>query len=329
MARAGTRPVPAPRSLPEGTVVTRQNTPGAITPTERHVAGLNTVANVALPALGGAGGVGMRVAANAGLGALNSEDGERIRGATAGALVGEVLHHTLHGALKAKGALDYGAGMTEAGAEGLREMTPRAAPVGDPLDQLIAQHAPATPAPSAASAEPEGGVEYRHTWLGCCPNVPKAKTFLRGALVTPYAARRERTPGLSRRCTPAGARRSMPSTCDDRGRPRPRGAHRRAAVALRAKLNADTWARRPTGANRRHAAAQEFADVEHQLASARAQRGQSSAQATRSGNQADAARDAATGRPTSRGARRAGPRRSAPRATRPRAPAPTTTRYGS
>jgi diguanylate cyclase (GGDEF)-like protein len=70
--------------------VTKENTPGAITSREQAVAAANTAANVALPAVGKLGLLA-RLGVNAGLGAINDSD-EPLRGATAGAVLGEAIH---------------------------------------------------------------------------------------------------------------------------------------------------------------------------------------------------------------------------------------------
>lgn len=97
--RASGRPLPR---------VTRENTPNAVTPEASLLGTANSLANVGLmvaPQLG----LPLRIATNAGLGALNDRE-QRVRGAVAGGLLGEVVH----GAVNLPKAFDVSEGMVEA-----------------------------------------------------------------------------------------------------------------------------------------------------------------------------------------------------------------------
>lgn len=65
--------------------------PNAVTPRENRLGIINTTANVLLPKIP-VGGIAGRAAVNTALGAVNSPEGERVRGATGGLLLGELLH---------------------------------------------------------------------------------------------------------------------------------------------------------------------------------------------------------------------------------------------
>lgn len=74
------------------TIITKENTPDAITKEQKALGTVNTLANVVLP---GVGGAATRVI-NAGLGAINDKE-QPVRGALTGLAIGELLHapHTL------------------------------------------------------------------------------------------------------------------------------------------------------------------------------------------------------------------------------------------
>jgi GGDEF domain-containing protein len=70
--------------------VTKENTPSAIPQKEQNLAAVNTAVNLALPAVGKLG-ILARLGVNTGLGAINDAE-QPLRGATAGLVLGEVLH---------------------------------------------------------------------------------------------------------------------------------------------------------------------------------------------------------------------------------------------
>lgn len=89
--------------------------PGVVSPDVQRRGVINTAANVgflAAPELAAPA----RVAVNAGLGAMNDPE-ERIRGAVAGTVLGEVLHAPQ----AIKHVTDFGDGMVEAGVKGMHE----------------------------------------------------------------------------------------------------------------------------------------------------------------------------------------------------------------
>jgi diguanylate cyclase (GGDEF)-like protein len=93
--------------------VTKENTPNAITPKEQALAVANTAINLALPAAGVLS-LPARAAVNAGIGAMNDSD-QPLRGATAGLVLGEVLHATPKVAKTIGSPFDVSKGAIEAG----------------------------------------------------------------------------------------------------------------------------------------------------------------------------------------------------------------------
>ena len=124
--------------------VTKANTPNAVTPREFGKGAFDSAVNIGF-ALAPELALPIRAGVNAGLGALNSPD-DRLRGATAGLALGEVLH----GATKLPGKLgrigDVSGGMMDEGVQGLKE-------VGQEQSLWSANRRPGyTPSPSGHTA---------------------------------------------------------------------------------------------------------------------------------------------------------------------------------
>lgn len=136
-------------------VITKENTPGAITKGEKLRGEVNTLANIALP---GVGGEVTGHLINAGLGAINDPE-QPIRGATAGLIIGGLLHapKMLHG------AADVSEGMVPrdlgSDAKYQEQVNPieRLSPNRRPLYTLPENQRPPVEPPPEAEAQSFGG----------------------------------------------------------------------------------------------------------------------------------------------------------------------------
>jgi len=136
-------------------VITKENTPGAITKGEKLRGEVNTLANIALP---GVGGEATGHLINAGLGAINDPE-QPIRGATAGLIIGGLLHapKMLHG------AADVSEGMVPrdlgSDAKYQEQVNPieRLSPNRRPLYTLPENQRPPVEPPPEAEAQSFGG----------------------------------------------------------------------------------------------------------------------------------------------------------------------------
>lgn len=103
-------------NLPEGAIITKENTPNAISPRELHEAAINTAINAAF-AVAPEFAAPARIAANAAVGAYYDPE-QPIRGATAGAVLGEGFRAVIRGAPAA----------VKRAAEAVRKAPPEQAP---------------------------------------------------------------------------------------------------------------------------------------------------------------------------------------------------------
>lgn len=137
------------------TIITKENTPDAITKEQKALGTVNTLANVVLP---GVGGAATRVI-NAGLGAINDKE-QPVRGALTGLAIGELLHapHTLaHLGDVSEGMVPHDLGTDpafQAQANTIRQPSPGRRPLWTlPENQQLPVEPPESVHPASAGVE--------------------------------------------------------------------------------------------------------------------------------------------------------------------------------